>query len=64
MDKKSGTCSARSITELINMLSKKNVSFIEKRRVLEFLSERLRILEIDSKYKPQSTRSIETNEIN
>ena len=47
MDKKSGTCSARSITELINMLSKKNVSFIEKRRVLEFLAERLRILEQD-----------------
>jgi hypothetical protein len=46
------------------MLSKKNIPFHEKRRVLEFLSERLRILEIDSKYKPQSTRSIETNEIN
>jgi hypothetical protein len=47
MDEESGTCSARSITELINMLSKKNVSFIEKRRVLEFLAERLRILEQD-----------------
>ena len=33
------------------MLSKKNISFHEKRRILEFLSERLRILEIDSKYK-------------
>ena len=48
MDERSGTCSARSITELINMLSKKNVSFTEKRRVLEFLAERLRILEKDS----------------
>ena len=48
MDERSGTCSARSITELINMLSKKNVSFTEKRRVLEFLAERLRILEQDS----------------
>lgn len=48
MDERSGTCSARSITELINMLSKKNVSFTEKRRVLEFLAERLRILEQDA----------------
>ena len=45
MDETSGTYSVRSITELINMLSKKNISFHEKRRVLEFLSERLRILE-------------------
>jgi hypothetical protein len=29
------------------MLSKKNVSFTEKRRVLEFLAERLRALEQD-----------------
>jgi hypothetical protein len=49
MDEKSGTHSARSITELINMLSKKNVSFTDKKRVLEFLAERLRILEQDSK---------------
>ena len=49
IDERSGTCSARSITELINMLSKKNVSFTDKRRVLEFLAERLRILEQDSK---------------
>jgi len=48
MDERDGTSSARSITELINMLSKKNVSFQDKRRVLEFLAERLRILEQDS----------------
>ena len=47
MDEKSGTHSARSITELINMLSKKNVPFIEKKRVRDFLAERLRALEQD-----------------
>ena len=45
MDEKSGTHSARSITELINMLSKKNVSLMDKKRVLDFLAERLSILE-------------------
>ena len=49
MDENSGTYSARSITELINMLSKKNVSFTDKKRVLEFLAERLRTLEQDTK---------------
>ncbi len=49
MDERTGTHSARSITELINMLSKKNVSFTDKKRVLEFLAERLRILEKDTK---------------
>ena len=49
MDERTGTHSARSITELINMLSKKNVSFTDKKRVLEFLAERLRILEQDTK---------------
>jgi hypothetical protein len=47
IDEKSGTHSARSITELINMLSKKNVSFIDKKRVIEFLAEQLRMLEED-----------------
>jgi hypothetical protein len=45
MDEKTGTQSVRSITELINMLSKKNVSFEERKQVLDFLSERLRYLE-------------------
>ena len=49
MDETSGTHSARSITELINMLSKKNVSFNDKKIVLEFLAERLRDLEKDTK---------------
>jgi len=49
MDETSSTHSARSITELINMLSKKNVSFTDKKRVLEFLAERLRDLEQDTK---------------
>jgi hypothetical protein len=40
-----GTQSVRSITELINMLSKKDVSFEERKIVLDFLSERLRALE-------------------
>jgi hypothetical protein len=42
-----GTQSVRSITELINMLSKKDVSFEERKLVLDFLSERLRTLEKD-----------------
>ena len=50
IDEKSGTHSARSITELINMLSKKNVSFADKKKVMEFLAERLRILEQDSNW--------------
>jgi hypothetical protein len=45
MDEKSGTHSARSTTELINMLSKKDVTFKERKLVLDFLSERLRNLE-------------------
>jgi len=47
IDETSGTQSARSITELMNMLSKKKVSFMDKKRVLEFLAERLRMLEKD-----------------
>ena len=45
MDEKSMTQSARSTTELINMLSKKNVTFEDRKLVLDFLSERLRNLE-------------------
>jgi hypothetical protein len=45
MDETTGTQSVRSITELINMLSKKDVSFEERKLVLDFLSERLRALE-------------------
>lgn len=45
MDEKAGTQSVRSTTELINMLSKKDVPFDERKNVLDFLAERLRILE-------------------
>jgi hypothetical protein len=45
MEERAGTQSVRSITELINMLSKKDVSFEERKLVLDFLSERLRNLE-------------------
>ena len=45
MAENSGTQSVRSTTELINMLSKKNVTFEERKVVLDFLSERLRYLE-------------------
>jgi hypothetical protein len=45
MDEQSGSFSVRSTTELINMLSKKNVPFEERKHVLDFLSERLRFLE-------------------
>ncbi|MBI5681177.1 MAG: hypothetical protein HZC47_09805 [Methanobacterium sp.] len=45
MDESTGTQSVRSITELINMLSKKDVTFEERKQVLDFLSERLRNLE-------------------
>jgi hypothetical protein len=45
MDEKAGTQSVRSTTELINMLSKKNVPYDERKLVLDFLAERLRFLE-------------------
>jgi membrane-bound ClpP family serine protease len=50
IDETKGTYSARSITELINMLSKRDVPFTEKKRVLDFLSERLRVLERDLEF--------------
>jgi len=62
LDEKSETHSARSITELINLLSKKNVSFKDKRKVLEFLAERLRILEID--HKMQILKDLEESNAN
>jgi|GEM_PF-195435 hypothetical protein len=45
MDEKAGTQSVRSTTELINMLSKKDVPFDERKMVLDFLAERLGVLE-------------------
>jgi hypothetical protein len=44
-DAHNGNYSFRSITELLNMLLKKNVSFEDRKRVLEFLAESLLFLE-------------------
>lgn len=41
--------SVRSITELINKLSRENISYEEKKRILDFISERLLYLEIRKK---------------
>ena len=41
--------SVRSVTELVNKLSKKNISFEERKKVLDFTSERLSYLEIRNK---------------
>lgn len=37
--------SVRSVTELVNKLSKKNISYEERKNVLHFTSERLSYLE-------------------
>lgn len=37
--------SVRSVTELVNKLSKKNISYEERKKVLDFTSERLSYLE-------------------
>ena len=50
IDDKEGTYSARSITELINILSKKNVPFSDKKMVFDFIAEKLRNLEHDTEY--------------
>jgi hypothetical protein len=45
MDVSEGNFSVRSVTELLNLLIKKEVSFNERKRVLDFLAESLLILE-------------------
>ncbi|NYB53113.1 MAG: hypothetical protein HVN35_11225 [Methanobacteriaceae archaeon] len=55
MDEKTGTQSVRSTTELINMLSKKKVPFHERKLVLDFLAERLRVLEQELTLKTLKT---------
>ena len=45
MDVCEGNFSVRSITELLNLLMKKKVSYDERRRVLDFIAESLFILE-------------------
>ena len=37
--------SVRSVTELVNKLSKKNISYEDRKKVLDFTSERLSYLE-------------------
>lgn len=41
MDKHEGNISVRSITELLNILEKKKVPFEERKKVLEFVAEKL-----------------------
>ncbi len=45
IDANNGNFSFRSITELINFLQKKKVSFIERKKVLDFLANSLLFLE-------------------
>ncbi len=45
IDVNDGNFSVRSITELLNLLEKKKVPFDERKKVLEFLDERLQFLE-------------------
>ena len=45
MDVNEGNFSFRSITELMNMLMKKNVAFEDRKEVLDFLANSLLLLE-------------------
>ena len=45
IDANNGNFSFRSITELINFLQKKKVSFIDRKKVLDFLANSLLFLE-------------------
>lgn len=45
MDPNNGNFSVRSITELLNMLEKYHISLEDKKKVVEFLAERLIYLE-------------------
>jgi hypothetical protein len=45
MDIKEGNISVRSITELLNLLHKKKVSFDNKKKVVDFLADSLLFLE-------------------
>jgi hypothetical protein len=56
MSENTGTQSVRSTTELINMLSKKDVAYEERKLVLDFLSERLRTLEQSMPINTSKTR--------
>jgi len=60
MAENSGTQSVRSTTELINVLSKKNVSLDDRKMVLDFLAERLGSLEQELAVK--TLRSLDNKE--
>jgi hypothetical protein len=45
IDAQEGNYSVRSITELLNLLEKRNISLEDKKKVIEFLAERLIFLE-------------------
>jgi len=52
MDAEEGNVSVRSITELLNLLQKKNISFDNRKKVVDFLSDSLLFLELnDVTYK-------------
>lgn len=45
MDVNEGNISVRSITELLNILEKRNVPFEQRKKVLEFVAEKLLLYE-------------------
>ena len=45
MDAEEGNVSVRSITELLNLLQKKNISFDNRKKVVDFLAYSLMFLE-------------------
>ncbi len=61
MEKENNAYSVRSITELMNKLAKKNVSFEERKKVLDFASKRLRALESNEKSSELKIGPIEVN---
>lgn len=60
MAENSGTQSVRSTTELINVLSKKNVSFDDRKMVLDFLAERL--VSLEQELAVNTLRSLDNKE--
>ncbi len=47
MDKEGDTFSVRSTTELMNLLTKLKITFEDRKEILNFVGERLRILEFN-----------------
>ena len=61
MEKENNAYSVRSITELMNKLAKKNVSFEERKKILDFASKRLRSLESNEKSSELKIGPFEAN---